>query len=322
MREKNMRTWLLSLALVAAATLPVLEAAPAQAQATRTWVSGVGDDANPCSRTAPCKTFAGAISKTAANGEINCIDPGGFGAVTITKSMTINCETTLAGVLAPGTTGIVVNTAASDIVVLRGIELEGAGTGINGIRFLGAGVLHLHNVQIRNFRNGGNGINFAPSGAAELYVVDSFISGNGNSASTAGIQVRPSGSGSALLFVDGTAVENNSAGIIADGPAGAGAIRGVVRDSVVAGNTNDGLITTSAGPNVSLRLDNVTSAGNGSGLVTSGNNASLLVANSQVTANGRGLNFINGGVLLSYGNNRVNGNPNGEGSFSGSLAFK
>ena len=82
-----------------------LPASPAQAQATRTWVSGVGDDANPCSRTAPCKTFAGAISKTAAAGEINCIDPGGFGAVTITKSITIDCSEVFASVLVSGTNG-------------------------------------------------------------------------------------------------------------------------------------------------------------------------------------------------------------------------
>src|SRR5271170_779269 len=81
----------------------------ASAQATRTWVSGVGDDANPCSRTAPCKTFAGAIAKTAAAGEINCLDPGGFGAVTIVKSMTIACQAGTAGVLVAGTNGIVVN---------------------------------------------------------------------------------------------------------------------------------------------------------------------------------------------------------------------
>ena len=64
-------------------------ASSAHAQATRTWVSGVGDDANPCSRTAPCKTFAGAISKTAAHGEISVLDPGPYGAVTITKSITL-----------------------------------------------------------------------------------------------------------------------------------------------------------------------------------------------------------------------------------------
>ena len=81
----------------------------AQAQASRTWVSGVGDDVNPCSRTAPCKTFAGAISKTAANGEINCLDPGGYGTVTITKSMTIDCEDTQGSILASLVNGVIVN---------------------------------------------------------------------------------------------------------------------------------------------------------------------------------------------------------------------
>src|SRR5437660_93101 len=96
------------------------------AQATRTWVSGVGDDANPCSRTAPCKTFAGAISKTAAGGEIDALDPGGFGAVTITKSMTIDGGGgQVASVLVAGTNGIVVAAAASDIVILRNLRLDG-----------------------------------------------------------------------------------------------------------------------------------------------------------------------------------------------------
>jgi len=44
---------------------------PAHAQAVRTWVSGTGDDANPCSITSPCRTFAGAISKTQAGGVIS-----------------------------------------------------------------------------------------------------------------------------------------------------------------------------------------------------------------------------------------------------------
>src|ERR1700738_611636 len=93
------------LALAVGFLLPLLASAPAYAQATRTWVSGVGDDANPCSRTAPCKTFAGAISKTAPGGEINCLDPGGFGALTITKAITISCQAGTAGVLGWGTTG-------------------------------------------------------------------------------------------------------------------------------------------------------------------------------------------------------------------------
>src|SRR5947199_4194418 len=98
-----------SLAIAAGCLVPLLASAPAHAQATRTWVSGVGDDANPCSRTAPCKTYAGAISKTAANGEINCLDPGGFGSVTITKSLSIVCDYTEGGVLASLTFGFNVN---------------------------------------------------------------------------------------------------------------------------------------------------------------------------------------------------------------------
>src|SRR6202041_3453406 len=101
--------------VVAAMCLAMLAAAPAQAQASRTWVSGVGDDANPCSRTAPCKTFAGAISKTLASGEINCLDPGGFGALTITKAITISCETGSAGVLVSGTNGINVAAGTNDV---------------------------------------------------------------------------------------------------------------------------------------------------------------------------------------------------------------
>src|SRR5690348_9026429 len=108
-------------ALIAAAAVSVilqgLLASSAFAQATRTWVSGVGDDANPCSRTAPCKTFAGAISKTAAGGEISVLDPGGFGTVTITKAITINGEGNLAGIISAGGNAIVVNAGVNDKIV-------------------------------------------------------------------------------------------------------------------------------------------------------------------------------------------------------------
>src|SRR5882757_1656715 len=109
----------------------------AQGQATRTWVSGVGDDANPCSRTAPCKTFAGAISKTAAGGEIDALDPGGFGAVTIGKAITIDGGGgQVASVLVSGTNGIVVSAGANDVVILRNLRINGIGTGLNGVQFL------------------------------------------------------------------------------------------------------------------------------------------------------------------------------------------
>ena len=115
-----------TLKIAAIATFLLAFASFAQAQATRTWVSGVGDDANPCSRTAPCKTFAGAISKTAAAGEIDCLDPGGFGAVTITKAITLNCSGTFGSVLVAGTNGIIINALATDKVVLRNIQIHGS----------------------------------------------------------------------------------------------------------------------------------------------------------------------------------------------------
>ena len=183
--------------LIGLALLLVMSAGSAQAQATRTWVSGVGDDANPCSRTAPCKTFAGAISKTAANGEINVLDPGGFGAVTITKSITISSEGFEGGVLVSGTNGIVINAAASDVITLKGLDIEGLGTGLNGINFLGGGALHVINTRIKHFTN--NGINFAPSsGSPKLFVTDCYIQENG-SGTNAGILVRPTGAATATV---------------------------------------------------------------------------------------------------------------------------
>jgi hypothetical protein len=156
-----------------------LVASPAAAQATRTWVSGVGDDANPCSRTAPCKTFAGAISKTAANGEISILDPAGYGAVTITKSISIVGMGAEAGILAAGTNGITVN-APNGVVHLRGLYIEGAATGINGVRVLDAAAVHVDDTVIRGFRaqgkDSGAAVRVAASAKGNVTVTGSVLS--------------------------------------------------------------------------------------------------------------------------------------------------
>jgi hypothetical protein len=139
-----------SLALVVSLSITSL----AHAQASRTWVSGVGDDVNPCSRTAPCKTYAGAISKTAAGGEISTLDPGGFGAVTITKSITISGDGTLASIFAAGTNGVVVNGAGIK-VVLRNLSIHGFGTGFNAIRIINAASVVVDKVSITSFTQDG-----------------------------------------------------------------------------------------------------------------------------------------------------------------------
>src|SRR5260370_40551469 len=127
----------------------VLGAAMMYGQASRTWVSGVGDDVNPCSRTAPCKTWAGAISKTAPGGEIDALDPGGFGAVTITKGMTLDGGGGIvASTLNSGTTGILVNAANTDKIWIRNIMINGGNTGTNGVRVLNAKSVALDHVTI------------------------------------------------------------------------------------------------------------------------------------------------------------------------------
>src|SRR4051812_48326153 len=167
-----------TLSAVAVAASCLVVASPATAQATRTWVSGVGDDINPCSRTAPCKTFAGAISRTAPGGEINCLDPGGFGAVTITKALTISCLYTEGGALAGGN-GIVVNAGPADVVYLRGLDLFGVNPPANGVRFLAGAALHLDDVVIRRFNAANSfGVSFVPSGASKLFIVNSRFSDN------------------------------------------------------------------------------------------------------------------------------------------------
>ena len=143
---------------------------------------------NPCSRTAPCKTFAGAISKTAAGGEINIIDPAGYGGVTITKSITINGGGSFASVLVSGTNGIIVNVGASDVVTIRNVSINGLGTGLSGIKMLGSGSLFVENVDIHQFAD--KGIDFQPTGTAQLFVTNTAIRNTGGGI-LASLQTRP-----------------------------------------------------------------------------------------------------------------------------------
>src|SRR3954468_10836628 len=161
-------------------TVVLLWAGLAGAQASRTWVSGVGDDANPCSRTAPCKTFAGAISKTAAGGEIDALDPAGYGAVTITKGITIDGGGgQVASVLVSGTNGIVVSAGPSDVVILRNLRINGIGTGINGIRLLAGKALSVENCDIFGFTT--HGIDIATSDGGKAFVHNTVVQNVGNS---------------------------------------------------------------------------------------------------------------------------------------------
>jgi len=273
---------------------------PAYAQAIRTWVSGVGDDANPCSRTAPCKTFAGAISKTAAGGEINVLDPAGFGAVTITKSISIENDGALAGISAAGTNGVTINAGVNDVVVLRGLTIEGAGSGLNGVRFLAGGALHVENCTINNFV--GKGISFEPTGASQLFVKDTIIRNNKDQTNGAGISVKPVSPGSAKATIDHVRLEQNLIGLRIE----EGALV-TVSNSVASGNTNAGFAAFSNTGTSVLNIGSSVSTHNGTGVNSFGTNTTVRLTDVLLTQNNFGIRVTNG-VVVSFGNNQNSGN--------------
>ncbi|MEA2435965.1 MAG: hypothetical protein QOF65_521 [Thermoleophilaceae bacterium] len=268
-------------------------------QATRTWVSGVGDDANPCSRTAPCKTFPGAISKTAAKGEINVIDPGGFGGVTITKSISIKAEGPTAGVLVSGTNAIVVNApGANDKVKLYGLDINGLGVNsLNGVKVLQAKTVIVRHSQIYEFQR--NGIDFSPSTAnAKLEVSDVHIHDNvGN-----GIFVNPTSTGGgARATIRRTDIEDNGCGVAVSSEG----FDSGFNFAVNCGTAGPGAFNVSAQANI---FRTAISDSSSVGVFARGGNALARIGADEVTGNQVGLQQLDAGVIKSFGNNSVAGN--------------
>ena len=286
--------------LFAAVAILFVFSAISDAQATRTWVSGVGDDANPCSRTAPCKTFAGTISKTATNGEINCIDPGGFGAVTITKSITIDCTEVSSSILSSLVNGVIINiTSAADLlktVRLRGISINGAGTGINGIRVLSANSVFIEDVIIDGFTQ--HGISVETSVGNTKFVIDrATVSNNlGNGFNTFII-----GGASATLSVNNSLFAVNNIGFNLSQ-----SVKTTFQNSIINGNNTGVLVNTGE-----LGMTNCQISGNNVG-VQAGSGGTIRMSNNSVIGNNTGLA---GTSLVSFGNNLVKGN-NIHGSFT------
>jgi hypothetical protein len=276
-------------ALAVGLLVPFLASAPAHAQATRTWVSGVGDDANPCSRTAPCKTFAGAISKTSAAGEINCLDPGGFGGITITKSITLNCSATLGSILVSGTPGVTINALTTDRVILRGLQIQGINSGTIGVRILAAAVVSIEDCVITQFAQQGIA-DVRTNAGGKLYIKDTTVSLN----TASGISVAGATTNNAVL--NNVVSVNNQFGVAA-----AVGNNVVIKRSVLSGNTGGGLIADSGGQ---ITVDDSAINGNTGAAVqaTAGN---IRLSNSDINFN-TGAAFS--GSPTTYGNNRVLGN--------------
>ena len=274
----------------------------ASAQASRTWVSGVGDDANPCSRTAPCKTFAGAISKTAAQGVISVLDPGGFGAVTITKSITIEGEGAIAAILSAGSNGIIINAGAGDRIILRNLYIEGFNTGLNGVRVLAAGSVLLDDVRIERFTQ--NGIDVSSTTAVDLTIRGGSIFGL--TGTGAGIKVQPAASGSASVDVENVGISVVPAGIFV-GPRSRVRARNVSVGGVA--NVAFQADSTVGTPGLAEILISGSSAmESGIGVNASGAEARITLHDSTIANNDRGIASGRGGVVQSFGDNRIFGN--------------
>jgi hypothetical protein len=278
----------------------------AQAQATRTWVSGVGDDANPCSRTAPCKTFAGAISKTAAGGEINVLDPGGFGVVTITKSITILSDGAIGGILFAGTNGVIINAGVNDVITLKGLEFEGVGTGLNAIRFLAGAQLVVEDCIFRDASQ--KGIDFEPStNNAQLFVNNSTFINFNNVPNGGAILVKPPAGVNVKAVLNNVRMVKNLYGLRAEDRSTV-----MVENSIASENTNNGFLAFSVGGAVDMSIDNSVASNNGvNGIGAQGNAAAIArISRNTVTGNGTGLSIgaAPSGQIISYRNNNVSGN--------------
>jgi hypothetical protein len=274
-------------------------AAPASAQATRTWVSGVGDDANPCSRTAPCKTFAGAISKTANCGEIDALDPGGFGALTITKGITIDGGGgQVASVLVAGTNGFVINDTDPTCtrVIIRNLQFQGlapgSNAGISGILILNGNVVLEHD-KIQNFSV--DCVNFQPQvNGLQLTIINSDLVGCVN----AGIEVSETvgGTNRVQATITNSTFEQDGIGISAK-------LSGwvSVHGSTISSNTTG---VQAGGGNARLSLDNNVITNNSSADVYATNNGQIgMTANSVTMTTGFGMKHDTGGAIVSFGNN-------------------
>jgi hypothetical protein len=271
-----MRRYILSATLSSIVLVLSLWSGAAHALASRTWVSGVGNDSNPCSRTAPCQTFAAAIANTAPGGEIDALDPGSFGTLTIYQAITIDGGGgQVASVLAASSNnGIVVQAGAGDTVILRNLRINGINSNSksDGIYFVSGGKLYIENCDIFGFSL--HGIDIETAGSTLTYVTNTSTTHNG----TGVYLFAPAGGSAHGSFVDVRA-DQNSFGFLVDGAGGGSAAMTITRS---------------------------TATMNGTGVIATGAGAQLLIGSSDIALNGTGVSVINGASVTSNKDNHIN----------------
>ncbi len=268
------------------------------------WVSTQGNDGNSCNYAAPCRTFAGALSRIASGGEIDVLDSGDFGPLTINKSVSLISAGPLGGIQATTGNAITINAGPNDKVVLRGLTLDGLGMGATGVSFVSGGSLYVEGCTINNFSQ--YGIDFAPSGGgSKLFVTDTLLRGNGAGATGGGAHLLATTGAGFLASFDRLRSEGNVVGLNAET---LGTV--TVRNSVAVNNGYSGFSATtpSGSGSVQMLIDRSLSAHNGTYGFLSNNLSTITLSNNAATDNQFGLGALAGGQILSLGNNMVHGN--------------
>jgi hypothetical protein len=317
-KETPMNKFRFTLTAIAIVAFTLMISSYAQAQAVRTWVSGVGDDLNPCSRTAPCKTFPGAISKTAANGEIDCLDEGGFGAISITKSITIDGTygSGFGSILASGTNGVSINVPSGSVtdplrtVRLRNLSIQGAGlsgsvgtrTGLRGIKVFSALQVYIENCLVTDFSD--RGISDERSGSGTLYITNTIVRNTGGS----NIVVLPAGSTTITAVLDNVHAEGSAtnSGIVFDSSAAGAAVKATVRESYATGNSASGLFVAGG---ADVMVEGCVFSHNVTGM-TANTPAVIKLTNTTITHN-TGNSLVGPAQVSSTGKNTIVGNGGG-----------
>jgi len=296
---------------VALVALAALHATPALAQ--RVFVAAQGADANPCTFASPCRTFQHAHDVVAAGGEIDVLDPAGYGAVTISKAISIQGHGFSGISVTSGGVGITINGGASDTVSLNGLLIEGSGIGGSGIQFNSGKSLVVENCLVRNMVQ--HGINFGSNAATQqsLSVSNSYFTDLGGN----GIQMSTSSTGAIKAVIDRSAFYRNVIGLIATGASGTGALDVSVTDSVAGNNVNAGFAVTAAPGHLlaNVMMTRITATGNGVGVQSSGATALLRISQSTVTGNTTGYDS-SGSNMWSYGDNYIDDNASNVGNLT------
>jgi hypothetical protein len=296
---------LLPLAMLTTALVPLLQAMPAQAAgASRTFVAAQGSDSNPCTFGQPCRSFQAAYNVTAAGGEIDVLDPAGYGTLYITGPISIQGHG-YAGISAPSGDAINISAGSNDRINLRGLLIDGVGTGAAGIQFGGGGSLNVQDCIIRNFAS--DGISFTPGGTSALFVSNTVVADN---LAGSGIIVNPTGSGTVTAVISQVDADYNGYGIFAQSGPG-GTLNVSVADSVVANSSSIGIFAATSVVLNAIMVRNSTISSNQIGIEAQGSQSIIRVGRSTITANGTGWQSVTSGTVDSYGDNNIDNNTLG-----------